>query len=254
MPAAEVVEAPGSRRRSSRPPPLRRRGPLARPPGSSRGDVDHVTGGSAGLGLEAVRVLAEAGATVIAAVRDPAKAAETLAPLAGVETEQLDLADPASIDAFADRFLATDRPYEKWSAYAQSVSAKSLFAVALDARGRNFRVRSFAVHPGTIPTGIGRHLSLEDLQGLGAVDEHGQPVDNPTYKSVPQGAATMVWAAVSPQLDGLGGVYTEDADIAVVVPDDHQGPSGVHAWAVDPQAADRLWELSERLLGRSFTI
>ncbi|WP_307843335.1 hypothetical protein [Arthrobacter sp. MSA 4-2] len=134
------------------------------------------------------------------------------------------------------------------------MSAKSLFAVALDARGRNFRVRSFAVHPGTIPTGIGRHLSLEDLQGLGAVDEHGQPVDNPTYKSVPQGAATMVWAAVSPQLDGLGGVYTEDADIAVVVPDDHQGPSGVHAWAVDPQAADRLWELSERLLGRSFTI
>ncbi|RJU00231.1 SDR family NAD(P)-dependent oxidoreductase [Arthrobacter frigidicola] len=289
-----------------------------------------VTGGSAGLGLEAVRVLADAGATVIAAVRDPAKAAETLAPLAGVETEQLDLANPASIDAFADRFLATDRPlhvlinnagfmaapfardgrgieshfatnhlghfqltqrlwpaltraggarvisltslahrfsgvdfedpsftdrpYEKWSAYAQSVSAKSLFAVALDARGRNFRVRSFAVHPGTIPTGIGRHLSLEDLQGLGAVDEHGQPVDNPTYKSVPQGAATMVWAAVSPQLDGHGGVYTEDADIAVVVPDDHRGPSGVHAWAVDPQAADRLWELSERLLGRSFTI
>ncbi|MHA7262392.1 SDR family NAD(P)-dependent oxidoreductase [Arthrobacter sp. TMN-37] len=289
-----------------------------------------VTGGSAGLGLEVVRVLAEAGATVVAAVRDPAKAADTLAGLASVEPEQLDLASPESIDAFADRFLATgrplhilinnagfmaaplardargieshfatnhlghfqltqrlwpaltraggarvisltslahrfagvdfedpnftNRPYEKWAAYAQSVSAKSLFAVALDARGRDFQVRAFAVHPGTIPTGIGRHLSLEDLQGLGAVDEHGQPVDNPAYKSVPQGAATTVWAAVSPQLDGHGGVYTENSDIAIVVPEDHQGRSGVHSWAVDPQAADRLWDLSERLLGRSFTI
>jgi NAD(P)-dependent dehydrogenase (short-subunit alcohol dehydrogenase family) len=289
-----------------------------------------ITGGAAGLGLEVTRVLAEAGAAVIVAARDQDRAAAALAPVPVVELEELDLASPGSIDAFADRFLATGRPlhvlinnagfmaapfaqdargieshfatnhlghfqltqrlwpalaqaggarvvsltslahrfsgvdfedpnytgrpYEKWSAYAQSVSAKSLFAVALDARGRDSLVRSFAVHPGTIPTGIGRHLSLEDLQGLGAVDEQGQPVDNPAYKSVPQGAATTVWAAVSPQLDGRGGVYLEDADIAVVVPDDHQGPTGVHAWAVDPTAADRLWELSETLLGRPFPI
>jgi NAD(P)-dependent dehydrogenase (short-subunit alcohol dehydrogenase family) len=289
-----------------------------------------VTGGSAGLGLETTRVLAGAGAKVIVAARDLAKASAALAPLAGVELEELDLADPASIDAFADRFLATGRPlhvlinnagfmaapfaqdargieshfatnhlghfqlterlwpaltraggarvvsltslahrfsgvdfedpnytgrpYEKWSAYAQSVSAKSLFAVALDARGKGSSVRAFAVHPGTIPTGIARHLSLEDLQGLGAVDAQGQPLDNPAYKSIPQGAATTVWAAVSPQLDGHGGVYLEDADIAVVAADDHQGPTGVHAWAVDPEASDRLWELSERLLGRSFSI
>jgi hypothetical protein len=67
------------------------------------------------------------------------------------------------------------------------------------------------------------------------------------FKTVEQGAATTIWAAVSPQLHGKGGVYCEDCDIAQLVPADSDLNSGVRPWAVDEAAAEALWSLSEKL-------
>jgi hypothetical protein len=112
-------------------------------------------------------------------------------------------------------------------------------------------VRAFSVHPGTILTELSRHLTDDDLRALGAPDRAGRPPAGAatTLKSVAQGAATGVWCATSPQLDGMGGVYCEDCDVARVVPADAVAPGGVRPWAVDPLLAERLWSLSEALTG-----
>lgn len=145
------------------------------------------------------------------------------------------------------------RVYDEWKAYAQSKSANVLFAVALDQRGRSQGVRTFAVHPGLVPeTDLGRDLSIEERGPKPVKDEHGRPVSNEhtvRFKTVEQGAATSVWCATSPQLDGRGGVYCEDCDIAEAVPADSLKPTGVRPWAIDPDLAERLWRLSERLTG-----
>jgi NAD(P)-dependent dehydrogenase (short-subunit alcohol dehydrogenase family) len=149
------------------------------------------------------------------------------------------------------------RTYEPFLAYGQSKTANALFAVELDRRGRAEGVRAFAVHPGQIvDTGLAKHLTVEALRAAGAVDEQGRPLLNPDrqQKTVPQGAATGVWCATSPQLDGLGGVYCENCDISPsVTPEDEAGwraepgMPGVLPYAVDPEAATRLWEVSEEL-------
>jgi hypothetical protein len=72
---------------------------------------------------------------------------------------------------------------------------------------------------------------------------------NPLFKTIEQGAATTVWAATSPQLAGLGGLYCEDCDVARAVLPEDKGPAGVRPWAVDEEAAAQLWTLSERLTG-----
>ncbi|RED59243.1 oxidoreductase [Cohnella lupini] len=291
-----------------------------------------VTGGYSGLGLETVRVLSEAGATVIVPARTPDKARASLEHLRRVELETLDLMDPNSIQAFAKRFIDSGRPldilvnsagimavplirdnrgyesqfatnhlghfqltaqlwdalrksgnarvvsvssralqfagvdfddpnferrdYEKWMAYGQSKSANSLFAVALDRFGYSSGVRAFSVHPGTIVTDLSRHLSDEEMRSMGALDEQGNRVaheQNRGFKSVEQGAATSVWCATSEQLDGKGGVYCEDVDIANVLPDNATpGSPGVSPWAIDLDAANRLWKLSEEMTGVKF--
>jgi NAD(P)-dependent dehydrogenase (short-subunit alcohol dehydrogenase family) len=149
------------------------------------------------------------------------------------------------------------REYEPFAAYGQSKSANSLFAVELDRRGQAEGVRAFAVHPGTIvETNLIRHIDAETIKAAGAVDADGQLVRDPErqLKTIEQGAATTVWCATSPQLDGLGGVYCDNCDISpLVAPEDEAawrkatGPSGVLSYAVDPQAAARLWEVSEQL-------
>lgn len=122
-------------------------------------------------------------------------------------------------------------------------------------------MRAFAVHPGTIvDTGLAKHLSEDALRAAGAVEEDGTPVRDSArqLKTVPQGAATTVWCATSPALEGLGGVYCENCDISPLVPEedreawlrDEKAPAGVLAYAVDPEQAARLWELSERLTAR----
>ena len=145
--------------------------------------------------------------------------------------------------------LNFERGYDKWQAYGQAKSADSLFAVELDALGRDQGVRAFAVHPGGILTPLQRHLPLEEQRAMGWIDENGVP--DPRFKTPEQGAATTVWAATSPQLDGMGGVYLEDVDIASpTVPDSPTARSaGVNAHAIDRTDAARLWAVSAQLTG-----
>jgi hypothetical protein len=141
---------------------------------------------------------------------------------------------------------------------AESKTANILFALALDERTRAHGVRAFSLHPGGIvDTGLGKHLSLAELQAAGVLDGNGRPVLDPSrnLKTVEQGAATSVWCATRPQLDGMGGVYCQNSDIAPLVSGQAVAREvgsmalGVRPHAVDPLAADRLWSLSERLPG-----
>ena len=161
-----------------------------------------------------------------------------------------------SLTSAGHRFSAVDfddpnfliRPYDKWKAYGQSKSANSLFAVELDARMKDRGVRAFAVHPGRIlSTELVRYISIEDLIAAGIRRPDGS-LDQSSTKSVEEGAATTVWCSLSAQLDNLGGVYCADCDISPIVPDDSKSLTGVRRWAIDKAAAERLWELSERLV------
>jgi NAD(P)-dependent dehydrogenase (short-subunit alcohol dehydrogenase family) len=297
-----------------------------------------VTGGYSGIGLETTRVLAEAGATVIVPARTPEKARASVAGIPRVELEELDLIDPASIDALAKRFLDSGRPldilvnnagimaaplerdsrgyesqfatnhlghfqltarlwpalqkaggarvvsvssagirfggvdfddpnferrdYDKWTAYGQSKSANALFAVALDRHGYAHGVRAFAVHPGRILTDLARFMSDDELRAMGALDEQGRRITGAPsgsgLKTVEQGAATTVWCAANAQLEGKGGVYCLDADMAEVdtnfsLQGVTQVVTGALPWAIDPELAERLWRLSQEMTGVKFT-
>jgi NAD(P)-dependent dehydrogenase (short-subunit alcohol dehydrogenase family) len=139
--------------------------------------------------------------------------------------------------------------YDKWAAYSQAKTANVLFAVHLDALGRDAGVRAFAVHPGSILTPLQRHLARSEMVAVGWIDEDGNALD-PSFKTPEQGAATQVWAATSPQLAGLGGVYCEDCDVAELAPEGTPG-AGVRPYAVDPDQAARLWAYSTELTGVS---
>jgi NAD(P)-dependent dehydrogenase (short-subunit alcohol dehydrogenase family) len=285
-----------------------------------------VTGGYSGLGIETVAALANAGAQVIVPARRPevARAALDARGLTAVEVDELDLADLASVHAFAERFLATGRSidilindaavmaapltrvgdgwesqfainhlghyvlanllwpalvadggarvvalsstghklsgirfddpqfttgYDKWLAYGQAKTADSLFAVHLDKLGAPHGVRAFAAHPGGIMTPLQRHLPREEMVASGWMTEDGTVSDR--FKTPEQGAATATWAATSPALDGLGGVYCEDCDIAepTVAGSPEAKIAGVDAHAIDPDAAAKLWALSAELTG-----
>lgn len=134
--------------------------------------------------------------------------------------------------------------YDKWLAYGQSKTANTLFAVHLDRLGKDHGVRAFSTHPGKIFTPLQRHLRTEEMVAAGWIDASGHPAD-PTFKTPQQGAATQVWAATSPQLDGVGGVYCEDCEVADV----SEGAPfvGVRDYAVDSAQAARLWDMSAHL-------
>jgi len=145
---------------------------------------------------------------------------------------------PASVDLADPHFER--RPYDKWVAYGQSKTANALFALALDARGEPHRVRAFSLHPGAIPTtDLARSVPADELRKLR------ESLAHTSFKDNEQGAATTVWCATSPQLDGMGGVYCEDADIATAVPADFKGLGGVRPWAMDRELAERLWKKTE---------
>jgi NAD(P)-dependent dehydrogenase (short-subunit alcohol dehydrogenase family) len=141
-----------------------------------------------------------------------------------------------------------ERGYDKWKAYGQAKTANALFAVHLDAQGLEAGVRAFSLHPGGILTPLQRHIPKEEMMKLGWIDEDGTPL-NPSFKTPEQGAATTVWAATSPQLEGMGGVFCEDCDIAEKAVEDGTASFGVRAWATDPDQAARLWALSADLTG-----
>ncbi len=291
-----------------------------------------VTGGHSRLGREVTRALAAAGASVTVASRDTARASEAVAGIDRVRVEQLDLTDPESVDAFADRWIDTGRPlhmlinsaavlfgphlrldgrgYElafatshlghfqltrallpalreargarvvtvtsgaarigeiRWddlnfttgyhpvAAYAQSKRANVLFTVELDRRFAAEGIRALAVHPGVV-IGPGPHSPqrLESFRAQGLVDEHGATIIDPPAgkKTIEQGAATIVFGAASPLLEGIGGVYLKDSDVAVL--DDEVRPmtadsipADANSAMLDREDASRLWDVSEKLL------
>ncbi|MEV4134981.1 SDR family NAD(P)-dependent oxidoreductase [Dactylosporangium sp. NPDC049742] len=280
-----------------------------------------VTGGASGIGTETTRALAAAGARVIVAVRDVAKAKGVVE----AEVAELDLASIRSVDAFvatvsgpvhilvnnagvmaapftltADGFELQfgtnhlghfalvqgllprllegaaqagearvvsvssaghhrsdvhlddpnfqDRPYDRWQAYGQSKTANVLLAVELDRRHAGDGIVANALHPGGILTPLQRHLSVEEQVELGWIDEQGRPLQD--FKTTGQGAATSVYAAVSPDLAKRGGQYLEDCAVATEY--GGSGPfRGYMPYARDPKRAAELWERSEDWVGRA---
>jgi NAD(P)-dependent dehydrogenase (short-subunit alcohol dehydrogenase family) len=140
-----------------------------------------------------------------------------------------------------------ERGYDKWQAYGQAKTANALFALHLDELGAPAGVRAFSLHPGTISTSLARHMSADELAELKKTID-ASPT-NTGWKTPEQGAATQVWAATSPRLDGLGGVYCEDCDIARPAEPGAVLGTGVASWAADPAEAERLWRLSADLTG-----
>ncbi|MDR6762147.1 NAD(P)-dependent dehydrogenase (short-subunit alcohol dehydrogenase family) [Flavobacterium sp. 2755] len=304
------------------------------------GKIAIITGGHTGIGLETTKTLVNAGATVIVAARDIAKAQKNLEGITNVELEALDFMNPDSIDSFAAKFISSGRPlhllinnagimwvplrrdergyesqlvtnylgqfqltaklfpalkkangarvinvssfghqmapfnfddpnflhreYHTLQGYGQSKTACNLFALELDNRAKEFNVRAYSLHPGSVlGTELGRDEPIELFKQLGTHDQDGnlKPEVAALLKTVPQGAATTVWCAVSPLLNNIGGVYCEDADVARLdlgeVEHKFDDPStvfGVQPYSVDEDNAKRLWDLSERLLGMSFDV
>jgi NAD(P)-dependent dehydrogenase (short-subunit alcohol dehydrogenase family) len=149
-------------------------------------------------------------------------------------------------------------PYEPFVAYGRSKTANILFAVAFDKRHRDRGVRAAAVHPGGIQTQLGRHIDPSHVQGI--VDQISKQLaaegKGPfQFKTIPQGAATSVWAGVVAPADEIGGRYCENCHVGSIVPD-HVTISaiseGVRGYALDPNTAEALWKKSEELVGESF--
>ena len=167
---------------------------------------------------------------------------------AGHRYSNVDLGDP--------NFEHT--PYEPFVAYGRSKTANILFAVAFDKRHRNRGVRAAAVHPGGIKTELGRYAEpgriekvVEEINRQLAAQGKG-PFQ---WKSIPQGAATSVWAAVVAPANEIGAHYCENCHVGVIVPDDAPITAvseGVRGYAVDPNNAEALWKKSEELVGESF--
>ncbi len=297
------------------------------------GKIAIVTGGNTGIGLETVKTLANAGATVIVPARDIEKAKKNLQGIDNVEIEEMDLINHDSIDAFAEKFLASGRPlhllinnagimwvplrrdnrgiesqlavnylaqfqltaklwtalkkangarvvnvssqghqfapfnfddpnfehreYETLQGYGQSKTAVNLFSLELDNRAKEFGVRAYSLHPGSIGgTELGREAPLEVFVKMGFCDEQGNmlPEVAASLKTIPQGASTTIWCATSPQLDHIGGVFCEDTDIAELSFGQEVLANGVRPYSVDERNAKRLWELSEKLAGLKFTL
>ena len=144
-------------------------------------------------------------------------------------------------------------PYEEFIAYGRSKTANVLFAVEFDRRHQARGVRATAVHPGGIRTELSRHLTPGVLEKLIAEINASQPKGAApfSYKSIPQGAATSVWAACIADAGAIGGRYCEDCHVAEVV----STPGlrgGVRAYALDPQHAQALWQKSEEMVGERF--
>ncbi len=143
------------------------------------------------------------------------------------------------------------REYNGWESYGQSKTANILFAVALDKRLAAKGVLALSLHPGGIQTELGRYMSPEDIKWLTDRIKAGPGGATFQMKTVESGAATQVWAATSPDLDGVGGIYLEDCGIAH--PMGEGSGRGYAPYAVDIEAADRLWAMSERMVGQTFT-
>ena len=148
------------------------------------------------------------------------------------------------------------REYETLQGYGQSKTAVNLFSLELDNRARSFEVRAYSLHPGNIwGTELAREAPIEILQQFGFLDDKGNPVQEviDSLKTVPQGAATTLWAATSTLLNEVGGVYLEDVDIAELAIDPSI-PNGIKLYSLDEASAKQLWKLTEELTGIKFNV
>ena len=167
---------------------------------------------------------------------------------AGHRYSNVDLQDP--------NFERT--PYEPFVAYGRSKTANILFAVAFDKRHRGRGVRAAAVHPGGIHTELARYTDPSRLEKLVAqINEQlaAQGKGPFQWKTIPQGAATSVWAGIVVPADEIGARYCENCHVGNVVPDDAiitVASEGVRAYALDPTNAEALWKKSEEMVGESF--
>jgi NAD(P)-dependent dehydrogenase (short-subunit alcohol dehydrogenase family) len=162
----------------------------------------------------------------------------------------------ANVDLQDPNFVRT--PYEPFVAYGRSKTANILFAVAFDRRHRERGIRAAAVHPGGIYTELGRHMEPAQLQAM--IDQINQQVAAEgrgpfQFKTIPQGAATSVWAGIVAPAEEIGGQYCENCHVGKIVADDvtiSAISEGVRAYALDPVAAEALWRKSEELVDESF--
>src|SRR5262245_24902534 len=143
------------------------------------------------------------------------------------------------------------RPYDKWVSYGQAKTANVLHALELDRRLSGSGVRAFGLHPGMIITELGRHLGPEDIQLMRDRAKERESQGKASWKTPEQGAATQCWAATAPELAGRGGLYLEDCQISGRTP--APGSLGAEPWALDAEAAKRLWSVSEETLGERFS-
>jgi NAD(P)-dependent dehydrogenase (short-subunit alcohol dehydrogenase family) len=141
------------------------------------------------------------------------------------------------------------RPYDKWLSYGQSKTANILFAVGLEKRLGSRGVHANALHPGAIMTELMRHMQTEDFEFVRSRNSRG----GVSFKTTEAGAATQTFAATAPELEGRGGLYLEDCHVAVVN-DAEDALDGVKSYALDPPNAERLWEVSEKLVGQKFPL
>jgi NAD(P)-dependent dehydrogenase (short-subunit alcohol dehydrogenase family) len=183
-----------------------------------------------------------------------------IAPLMGAGSRLINLSSAghrfANVNLDDPNFERT--PYEPFAAYGRSKTANILFAVAFDRRYRERGIRGAAVHPGVIQTELGRHMDTSHLQAM--IDQMSKQLAAEgkapfQWKTIPQGAATSVWAGVVAPADEIGGRYCENCHVGNIVPDDvtiSAISEGVRGYALDPNAADALWKKSEELVGESF--
>lgn len=163
----------------------------------------------------------------------------------------------ANVDLEDPNFERT--PYEPFVAYGRSKTANALFAVAFDKRYRDNGVRAAAVHPGGIRTELGRYMDQSLFQEmLNQTNQQRAAAGEEPYqlKTIPQGAATSVWAALVAPADEIGGRYCENCHVGPLVPDDvtlNVGSEGVRGYALDANNAEVLWKKSEELVGESFS-
>jgi NAD(P)-dependent dehydrogenase (short-subunit alcohol dehydrogenase family) len=149
-------------------------------------------------------------------------------------------------------------PYDPFVAYGRSKTANILFAVAFDHRYRSRDIRAAAVHPGVIQTELGRHVDPAMLKAMMDRLEKQLAAEGKSsfpWKTIPQGAATSIWAAVVAPAGEIGGKYCENCHVGQVVPEDIEiSPTseGVRAYALDPDAAEALWKKSEEMVGEIF--
>lgn len=149
-------------------------------------------------------------------------------------------------------------PYEPFVAYGRSKTANILFAVAFDKRHRGRGVRAAAVHPGVIHTELGRHVDASQIEKI--IEQRNRQLAAEgkapfQWKTIPQGAATSVWAGVVAPADEVGGRYCEDCHVSSIIPESVPVESiteGVRGYALDPRNAEALWRKSEEMVGETF--